>query len=91
MNWLFGHVIENLGDPKIPRDLAGALIVKVKVIFANVTEIKIQEGLTEKIVYQIIDGDTTRYLCLECKKALCRHVWAIKKERGEIEEEAAAI
>ena len=36
MNWLFGHVIENLGDPKIPRDLAGALIVKVKFIFANV-------------------------------------------------------
>jgi len=89
MNWLFGHVIENLGDPKIPRDLAGALIVKVREIFPDTSEIKIQEGLTEKVVYEIVDKDTTRYLCLECKKALCRHVWAIKKERGEIVEEEA--
>ena len=58
-------------------------------IFPETNEIKIQEGLTEKVVYEIVDKDTTRYLCLECKKALCRHVWAIKKERGEIVDEEA--
>ncbi len=90
MKWLFGHVLENLGDPKIPRELGGALIVKAKDIYSEVNEIKIQEGLTEKTVYEITDEDTKHYLCLECKKALCRHIWAIKKERGEIEEEKEA-